>query len=251
MSRFDLSLNGKLALVTGATRGIGRETATLLAAHGAHVLVNGRNPDKVREVVNDIVGAGGAASPLVFDVGDAVATKAAFQVIAREHKRLDILVNNAGVLRDALIAMVSDETFNEIMRVNFEGTFRCAQLASRFMTRQKSGSIINLASIIGRYGNDGQSVYGASKAAVIGLTMSMSKELARSGLRVNAIAPGFIATDMISAVPEEKRRKITDNIGMGRLGRPLDVAKIALFLASDLSSYVTGQVIGVDGGMII
>ena len=168
-----------------------------------------------------------------------------------KQKRLDILVNNAGILRDKLIGMISDAEIEELFDVNVIGLIKITQLAARLMTRRKSGSIINVSSIVGRRGNSGQTVYSATKSAVIGVTFSAAKELAPMNIRVNAVAPGLIQTSMIDAIPEDKRKSLESQIAMGRIGSAQDVADTILFLASDLSSYVTGQVIGVDGGLVI
>lgn len=245
-------LDGKLALVTGANRGIGREIVTVFAAHGADVIVNARKEGSVDDFCAELREKHGVdAEPAYFDVTDLDAVKRAFMEVHKRHKRLDILVNNAGVLRDALIGMVTKEVIDEVIDVNVKGVIFCSQYASRLMARGKSGSIISMSSIIGRVGNEGQSVYGASKAAVIGLTLSLAKELGPQNIRVNAIAPGFIDTDMIKEVPQEKFDQIVSGIKLGRLGTPRDVANVALFLASDLANYVTGEVIGVDGGMLV
>lgn len=245
-------LEGKLALVTGAGRGIGRAVAETFARHGADVLVNARTPNSVDGFCAELSAAHDVrCAPLYGDISSADAVKEMFSHIQKTHKRLDALVNNAGILRDALFAMTPVATMHEVFATNVMGTMYCAQYASRLMSRQKSGSIINVSSIIGVSGNEGQVVYGASKAAVIGLTKSLAKEVGASGVRVNAVAPGFIETDMIKEVPPAKSAKIMENIKMGRLGSPQDIANACLFLASDLSDYVTGQVLGVDGGMII
>ena len=245
-------LVGKVALVTGAGRGIGLATAKAFAEAGALVILNARTPGSLDGLCAELSGNYSThCSPLYFDVSDPDAVKQAFGQILTTHKRLDVLVNNAGILRDALFAMTPVSVMQEVMATNLFGTLFCAQLAARLMARNKSGSIINISSIIGVNGNEGQVVYGASKAAVIGLTKSLAKEIGASGIRVNAIAPGFIDTDMISAVPQEKCKQISAGIRMGRLGKPEDIANACLFLASDLSTYVTGQVLGVDGGMTI
>ncbi|MFY9512604.1 MAG: SDR family NAD(P)-dependent oxidoreductase, partial [Rubrivivax sp.] len=193
----------------------------------------------------------GSAAALVCDVADDAQVKTMFQAVFKQHKRLDVLLANAGVLDDALIGMASRAQIERVFAVNTFGVLYCAQYASRLMARNGGGSIVNIASIIGTHGNAGQAVYGGSKAAVLGITKSLAKELAPAGVRVNAIAPGFIDTAMTRALPEATFAQRLASIAMGRIGTAEDVAKVALFLASDLSAYVTGQVIGVDGGMLI
>lgn len=246
-------LNGRVALVTGASTGIGLATASLFALHGATVIMTGRNMDRIDSARQKLLAANPDASiaGIACDVTHQDSVRVAFQSVFRQFKRLDILVANAGVLDDALIGMVSTDQMKRIFETNTYGVLYCTQYAYRLMARNGGGSIINIASIIGTNGNAGQAVYSGSKAAVIGITKSLAKELASQHIRVNAIAPGFIDTNMARSIPEEKFRERTESIKMGRIGQPDEVAGVALFLASDLSSYVTGQTIGVDGGMLI
>lgn len=246
-------LEGKVALVTGSTRGIGWAVAERLAAHGAHVVVNGRSDEaRVIERARELSERYGVETlGVVADAADGKQVAAVYQAIFKRFKRLDVLVNSAGILRDALIGMIGDDLIRETIQVNLVGSIYHLQGAAKLMGRAKSGSIVNLTSIVGVEGNEGQAVYAASKAGVIGLTLAASKELAPQGIRVNAIAPGFIQTDMTAQLPKEKYELRASLIRMKRVGTPEDVANSALFLASDLSSYVTGQVIGVDGSMQI
>ena len=239
--------------MTGSSRGIGLAIAKRLAGQGASVVLNGVRDDGSLQRVAEQLSSD--CHVKVYSVVADVSTEAgALALVKAAHsnfRRLDIMVNNAGVMRDALIGMIKSEDIDETFRVNLRGVINGTQAASKLMLRSKSGSIINVTSIIGRFGNRGQLVYGASKAGVIGATYSAAKELAPSGIRVNAIAPGFIDTDMIKDVTGAVYAERMRNIGMGRIGRPADVADAALFFASDLSRYVTGQVLGVDGGMLI
>lgn len=244
-------LLGKKILITGAGRGIGRSIAQLFASEGATVFLNGRDALVIQSLCDELNASGFDAHPALFDVSSADTVKDGFRQIFATTKTLDVLVNNAGILDDALIGMVTPAQIEKTFSTNTFSMLYCAQYAARMMQRNKSGSMINLTSIIGRFGNAGQAVYGGSKAAVIGITQSLAKELAPQQIRVNAIAPGFIDTDMAHSISEEKFQQRLDSIAMGRIGSPEEVAKAALFLASDLSSYVTGQVIGVDGGMLI
>ena len=245
-------LEDKLVLITGAAKGIGFATAKAFVQEGAKVFINGRNQsalDKVANKLNSL--AKHKVSTLCFDVSDPEQVKVGFQLLFKQVKGLDILVNNAGVLNDALLGMVTATQVESVYGVNTFGTLYCSQYASRLMQRRGGGSIVNIGSIIGTNGNEGQAVYGGSKAAVIGITKSLAKELAPSNICVNAIAPGFIDTDMARSLDDDKFQERIDSIKMNRIGRPEEVASVALFLASSMSSYVTGQVIGVDGGMLI
>lgn len=247
-----LDLAGRVAVVTGGTRGIGWATARLLASHGASVVVVGREDSSSASAAAGKLNAdfGQPALGAVADASDPDAIKALYQQVRRELGRLDVLVNNAGILRDALVGMIDDDLVSDTLAVNTAGPIHHLQAAARLM-RRNGGSIINVSSIIGRRGNVGQVVYAASKAAVIGMTLAAAKELAPRGIRVNAVAPGFIDTDMTRALPPEKFDERVASVAMGRPGTPDDVAQTILFLASDLSAYVTGQVLGVDGGMLI
>ena len=245
-------LAGKRVLITGATRGIGLAIAERFAAEGASLYLNGRDGPRVTQLAERLSREFGVAcAPLLFDVADPEAVKVAFRELFAQTKVLDVLVNNAGILDDALIGMVTPAQIERTFACNSFSVLYCSQYAARMLQRNGGGSIINLASIIGRVGNAGQAVYGGSKAAVIGMTQSLAKELATQQIRVNAIAPGFIDTDMAHSLSEDKFQQRLDSIAMGRIGSADEVAKVALFLASELSSYVTGQVIGVDGGMLI
>ncbi|GAB5991741.1 SDR family oxidoreductase [Aeromonas enteropelogenes] len=245
-------LQGKRVLITGAGRGIGLAIARQFAAQGAELWLNGRDEEAITRMAQ-VLGAefGVPCRPLCFDVADPQAVKQAFQQLFGQTRQLDVLVNNAGVLDDALLGMVQQQQIERTFATNSYSTLYCSQYAARLMQRSGGGSIINMASIIGRVGNAGQAVYAGSKAAVIGITQSLAKELAASQIRVNAIAPGFIDTDMARSLPPAKFDERVASIAMGRIGTPDEVASVALFLASDLSRYVTGQVIGVDGGMLI
>ncbi|AOY98929.1 3-oxoacyl-ACP reductase [Cupriavidus sp. USMAHM13] len=246
-------LKDKIALVTGASRGIGYATARLFAEEGAHVVLSGRSVEHLEAAKSNLEAAvpGAQATIVPLDVASPESVRDAFQALFKQTKRLDVLVSNAGVLDDALISMVTQAQIHRVFEPNTFGVLYCAQYASRLMARNKQGSIINLASIIGTNGNIGQAVYAGSKAAVIGITKSLAKELAPQNIRVNAIAPGFIDTDMARSIGSEKFAERVASVRMGRVGSPEEIAKVALFLASDLASYVTGQTIGVDGGMLI
>jgi 3-oxoacyl-[acyl-carrier protein] reductase len=247
-----IDLSGRVAIVTGASRGIGRAAAESLLKAGCNVVLNARASNEATTSFAEVEAAYPGRVTVVYgSVADSATATALAQSATSKHKRLDILVNNAGILRDRLIGMIPDAEITELFDVNVIGLLRITQLAARVMTRRKSGSIINVSSIVGRRGNSGQTVYSATKSAVIGATFSAAKELAPMNIRVNAVAPGLIQTSMIDSIPEDKRKSLESHIAMGRVGSAQDVANTILFLASDLSSYVTGQVIGVDGGLIV
>ena len=246
-------LQGKVSFITGSTRGIGWATAREFARHGATVILNHRGSaalleERCRELEAEFHGT---VMGLAADVTDAPVVKNCYVEIFRRFKRLDVLVNNAGILQGALLGMIADETMRAVIDTNLVGSLVHLQEASRLMARSRRGSIINVSSIIGRFGTDGQTVYAASKAGVIGMTMAAAKELAPKNIRVNAVAPGFIDTAMTRQLPPEKFQQTLAGIRMGRMGTTEEVAQAIVFLASDMSSYVTGQVLGVDGGMII
>ncbi len=245
-------LEGKVALVTGASRGIGRSTAITLAGYGATVIVNyNGNEAKAKEVVAEIENNGGKASVYQCDVADYAAVETMMKDIVKEYGGIHILVNNAGITRDGLLMKMSEEDYDAVLDTNLKGTFNCIKHISRQMLKQKEGHIINLSSVVGVYGNGGQVNYSASKAGVIGITKSVAKELGSRGITVNAVAPGFIVTEMTDAIPDDAKAAIADKIAMKRLGDVKDVAETIAFLASDKASYITGQVICVDGGMSV
>ena len=235
-------LNGKVAVVTGASRGIGRQIAISMAKEGAVVIVNyNGSAAKAEEVVKEITEAGGQA--------EAVQCNAFLKDIISRYKRIDILVNNAGITRDNLLMKMSEEEFDAVIDTNLKGAFNCIKHVSRQMLKQKSGRIINISSVSGVMGNAGQANYCASKAGVIGLTKSVAREIGSRGITVNAIAPGFIDTEMTAVLPDDVKKAMGEQIPLKRFGTTEDVAQAAVFLASDRAAYITGQVLCVDGGM--
>ena len=243
-------LEGKIALVTGASRGIGRQIALTLAAQGAAVIVNyNGSAAKAEEVVEEIEKAGGKAEAIQCNVSDFESCKSMMEDIVSRYGRLDILVNNAGITRDNLIMKMSEEDFDAVIQTNLKGVFNCIKHISRQMITQKAGRIINISSVSGVLGNAGQANYCAAKAGVIGLTKCMARELASRGITVNAVAPGFIRTDMTDVLKDNVKEAIIATIPMKTFGETEDVANTVAFLASDAARYITGQVISVDGGM--
>lgn len=244
------TLTGKVALVTGASRGIGRAIALKLAAEGAAVVINYHGSmEKAKEVKAEIESDGGIAEIMQCNVADYQATEAMIRKVTDDFGRLDILVNNAGITRDGLLMKMSEEDYDTVLDTNLKGTFHCIRFAVRQMLRQRGGRIINLSSVSGILGNAGQANYSASKAGVIGLTKSAARELASRGITVNAVAPGFIETEMTAVLTEKVRESAVAQIPMGAFGTAEDVAEAVAFLASDSARYITGQTIHVDGGM--
>lgn len=240
----------KVAVVTGASRGIGRAIAVELARTGAFVVINyNGSKEKAEEVKAQIESEGGEAAVYQCNVADFQACQAFFEDVIKTYGRVDILVNNAGITRDGLLMRMSEEDFDRVIDTNLKGAFNCIRHVSRQMLKQRKGRIINMASVVGISGNAGQANYAASKAGVIGLTKSVAKELASRGVTVNAIAPGFIETDMTEVLPESVKESTSKMIPMGSFGKPEDIAKAVAFLASDGARYITGQVLSIDGGM--
>ena len=245
---FDLA--GKTAIVTGGSRGIGRAASLALADAGAYVIVNYRsNEDAARETLERLQAAGGAGEILAFDVADSDAVDAAIKAAVKRRGRLDILVNNAGISMDQLLVRVSRKELEQTWATNVNGALYCAKACVRSMMRNKWGRIINLSSIVAESGNAGQVVYSASKAAILGMTRTLAREYASRGITANAVAPGFIETDMTADLSDDARQGIVDQTPVGRIGRPEEVAAAVVFLASEEASYITGQVIRVNGGM--
>ena len=243
-------LKNKIALITGAGRGIGRAIAIALAKEGAEVVINyNGSEERAKEVKQTIEENGGKASIYKCNVSDFVACEVMIKDIVKEYGHLDILVNNAGITKDGLIMKMKEEDFDSVLNVNLKGTFNTIRHSARQMLKQRSGKIINISSVSGILGNVGQANYAASKAGVIGLTKTMARELGSRGITVNAIAPGFVDTEMTEVLSEEIRENACKQIILGRFGKPEDIANTAVFLASDKAAYITGQVISVDGGM--
>lgn len=245
-------LDGRVAIVTGGSRGIGRAVSVTLARAGAHVVVGyvGRE-DAARETLAAITAADGKGEILRIDVADPDSVEAGFKRVVDAHGKVDILVSNAGIAIDQLLLRVKPEDLAKTWATNLDGAIWCAKSAVRTMMRKKHGRIIHLSSVVAESGNPGQAVYSASKAALIGLTKTLAREYASRGITVNAVAPGFIETDMTAELSDEQRKGILDQTPVGRIGTPDEVAAAVLFLASDESAYVTGQVIRVNGGMYV
>lgn len=247
-----MMLEGKTALVTGASRGIGKAIALRLAKEGANIAINfAGNVAAAEEVKAAIEADGGKAILVQADVSDSAAVDAMVKTVVDNFGGIDILVNNAGITRDGLLMRMKDEDWDAVLNTNLKSIFLCTKAVSKLMMKKRSGRIVNMSSVVGVNGNAGQANYSAAKAGAIGFTKSMAKELAGRGITVNAIAPGFIQTDMTAVLPEAVKESMAKSIPLGRLGAPEDIAGTVLFLVSDCASYITGQVINVDGGMVM
>jgi 3-oxoacyl-[acyl-carrier protein] reductase len=246
-----LRLVDKVAVVTGSTKGIGREIVSELAAQGAKVIVSGRNASLAQAIAQELIDSGHEAFSIAADVSIMEEASRLINSTIEKWGKINILVNNAGITRDNLMVRMSEDEWDQVISTNLKGTFNCMKAVTRQMMRQKEGRIINITSVVGIMGNAGQANYAASKAGIIGLTKSVAKELASRNVTCNAIAPGFIETDMTANLTEKVKEELKEQIPLNRLGKSSDISKVVAFLAGDDSSYITGQVINVDGGMLI
>ena len=246
-----MELQNKLALITGGAQGIGKTISEELVQNGAHVVLGDVNLEGAQATAEAINNNGGSASAVKIDVSNPAEVKQVFDSILKDKKPIDIMINNAGITRDGLMVRMKEADWDRVLNINLKGTFLCSQQAAKQMMKQKSGVIVNIASIVGVMGNFGQANYSASKAGVIGLTKTLAREVASRGIRVNAVAPGFIDTEMTRVLDESVRQSLIEQIPLAKLGLPEDVARCVAFLVSDRSSYITGQVINVNGGMLM
>lgn len=244
------SLANKVVIITGSTRGIGLSIAQTLAEYGANIVISGRSQSKCDEVANQIPKQENQKIiGISSDVSDPISVKQLVEKTLEIFSKIDVLVNNAGITKDNLMLRLTEDDFNDVIKVNLSSVFYTSKAVLKTMLRQKSGKIINMSSVVGIIGNAGQTNYAASKSGIFGLTRSMAKEVGKKGITCNAIAPGFIETDMIETLPKEHIDNIIQTIPLGRLGKSKDIANIVLFLASDLSNYITGEIFTVDGGI--
>jgi 3-oxoacyl-[acyl-carrier protein] reductase len=244
-----LKLAGKVALVTGGAQGIGKAVALLLARNGADIVVSDINLEKAEETAKEVQTLGRKALATKVDVATLSDVEKMVEAILAQFGKVDILVNNAGIARDKLILRMTEEDWDAVLNINLKGTFNCTKAVVRHMSKQKSGKIVNIASVVGEMGNAGQGNYAASKAGVIGFTKTIAREFAQRGINVNAIAPGYIETPMTDALPDKVKEELKRLIPMDRLGKPEDVAEAVLFLVSESANYITGQVLNVNGGI--
>lgn len=243
-------LENKIALITGGARGIGREIAITLSRYGATVIINySGSTQAAQDLADSLIKEGKKAYLYQCDVSDFEATKIMIDSIVKEHGRIDILVNNAGITKDNLVMRMTEKEFDDVININLKGSFNCMKHVSRTMLKQREGRIINISSVVGVKGNPGQMNYSASKAGVIGMTKTMARELGSRGITVNAVAPGYIDTNMTKELPDDLKKKVLEEIPLGVFGSSEDVAETTAFLASNKARYITGQVIQVDGGL--
>jgi len=244
-----MSLANQVAIVTGGARGIGREIALTFAHEGADLALFDVNPEQLEQTTKELRALGRRAEGIVVDVTDGKQVDDGTAKVLDKLGRIDILINNAGITKDGLLIRMDDAQWDRVLNINLRGTFLCTRAAAKHMLKQRRGRIVSIASIVGLIGNPGQANYAASKAGIIGMTKAVAKELASRGITCNAIAPGFIKTEMTNALPEQAKQKLLEAIPMGSLGEPKDVAQAALFLVSEAARYITGHVLVVDGGL--
>lgn len=244
-------LEEKTAIVTGASRGIGKAIAVALAREGATVVINDLSQEAAEAAAAEIRANNGRAIAVAADVADSAQVETMVTRVMEECGRIDILVNNAGITRDTLLLRMKEEDWDAVLNVNLKGVFNCTKAVSRFMIKQRSGVIVNIASVVAVMGNIGQANYAAAKAGILGFTKAVARELASRGIRVNAVAPGYIQTDMTEKIPEEIKAKLIESIPLGFIGQPEDVAEAVLFLVSPAARYITGQTLHVNGGMVM